>query len=118
MDTLNQFNIKKGDTLPALKTQLIDRTCLGSKIPFSLTGVTGVTFTMKNECGDIKIMANNAEVVSYSGGVIQYNWNFEDTNDIGVFYGEFQLFFADGNRMSVPKIGSIKINIGNGVNPY
>jgi len=118
MSSTNQFTIKRNDTLPALKVQLIDRSCLGSRMPFDLTTLTGATFTMKNDCGDIKIMAKEAEFISYSGGVIQYNWSFEDTDITGSYFGEFQLLFSDGNRMSIPRVGSIKIQIEGDVNPY
>ncbi len=114
----NEFHLKRNDTLPVLKLQLIDRSCLGSRIPFDLTTLTGATFTMKNECGDIKIMAKTAQILSYSGGVIQYNWEAEDTTDSGIFYGEFQLLYSGGNRLSIPQIGAIKIEIENDVNPY
>lgn len=116
--TSNVFHLKRNDTLPALKVQLIDRSCLGSRIPFSMDDVSSVTFTMKNNCGDIKIMAKNAQVISYSGGVIQYNWDIEDTCDSGVFQGEFQLIYNSGKRLSIPQIGAIKIEIENDVNPY
>ena len=52
MSTGNQFYIKRNDTLPSLKIQLIDKSCLGSRIPYDLTSLTGATFTMKNDCGD------------------------------------------------------------------
>ena len=114
----NEFHIKRNDTLPVLKMQLIDRSCLGSRIPFDLTGVSSATFTMKNSCGDIKIMAKTAQILSFSGGVIQYNWESDDTTDSGLFDAEFQLIYSDGKRLSVPQIGAIKIEIENDVNPY
>ena len=114
----NEFHLKRNDTLPVLKLQLIDRSCLGSRVPFDLTGVSSATFTMKNSCGDIKIMAKTAQILSFSGGVIQYNWEAEDTTDSGLFDAEFQLIYADGKRLSMPQIGSIKIEIENDVNPY
>jgi len=114
----NEFHIKRNDTLPALKLQLIDRSCLGSRIPFDLTNVSSVTFTMKNNCGDIKIMAKDAQILSFSGGVIQYNWEEEDTTESGIFEAEFQILYTDGKRLSVPQIGAIKIEIENDVNPY
>jgi hypothetical protein len=116
--TKNEFHLKRNDTLPILKLQLIDRSCLGSRIPFDLTGVLSATFTMKNSCGDIKIMAKDAQIISYSGGVIQYNWQAEDTSDSGLFDAEFQLIYANGDRMSIPQIGAIKVEIENDVNPY
>jgi len=114
----NKFFIKRNDTLPSLEVVVIDRTCLGARIPFNLSGVTGCTFTMTNDCGDMKIMAKTAQVVSYSGGTIAYNWDPEDTNDDGIFYGEFQLLFSSGARMSIPQIGNISVEIGKDVNPF
>lgn len=114
----NKFFIKRNDTLPALEIVVIDRACLGNKIPFELSGVTACTFTMTTDCGDMKIMAKPAQIVSYSGGTIAYNWDAEDTNEEGIFYGEFQLHFSSGARMSIPQIGNISIEIGKDVNPF
>lgn len=114
----NEFIIKRNDTLPALQLCLIDRGCLGGKEPFSLSGVTGVTFTMANDCGDYKIFAKDAQIVSSSAGTIQYNWEVGDTNEAGRFMGEFQLHYSDGNKMSVPQNGQIIIDIPKDVNPY
>jgi hypothetical protein len=114
----NEFIIKRNDTLPALQLCLIDRGCLGGKEPFNLDGVTGATFTMVNDCGDYKIFAKTAQVVSYSAGTIQYNWDAEDTNEDGRFLGEFQLLYSDGNKLSIPQGGQIQIDIPKDVNPY
>lgn len=114
----NKFFIKRNDTLPSLEIVIIDRACLGNKVPFNLSGVTACTFTMSTDCGDTKIMAKTAQIISYSGGSIAYNWDAEDTNEEGIFYGEFQLLFSDGKRMSIPQIGPITIEIGKDVNPY
>jgi len=112
------FTIKRNDTLPALQICLIDRGCLGGKEAYSLSGVTGVTFTMTNDCGEYKIFAKTAQTISASAGTIQYNWDAADTNEAGAFNGEFQLLYSDGNRMSVPQNGHIAINIPKDVNPY
>lgn len=112
----NKFFIKRNDTLPSLEIVVIDRECLGNRVPFNLSGVTACTFTMTNDCGDIKIMAKEAQIVSYSGGSIAYNWEEGDTNESGIFYGEFQLLFSGGARMSIPQIGNITIEIGKDLN--
>ena len=114
----NKFFIKRNDTLPSLEVSIIDRSCLGSKFPFNLSGVTACTFTMTTDCGDMKIMAKSAQIFSYSGGTIIYNWDPEDTDEEGIFYGEFQLLFSSGARMSIPQIGNISIEIGKDVNPF
>jgi len=107
----DKFFIKRNDTLPTLDLVVIDRACAGNKIPFNLSGVTACTFTMTNDCGDIKIMAKPAQITSYSGGNISYNWEPEDTNESGMYSGEFKLFFSDGSIMSLPPIGNISIEI-------
>ena len=114
----NEFIIKRNDTLPALQICLIDRGCLGGKESYNLSGVTGVTFTMANNCGDYKIFAKDAQIVSYSAGTIQYNWAADDTNEAGRFKGEFQLLYSDGNKLSIPSNGQIQIDIPGDVNPY
>lgn len=114
----NKFFIKRNDTLPSLELVIIDRGCLGNREPFNLSGVTACTFTMTTDSGDMKIMAKDAQIVSYSGGTIAYNWTSEDTNESGIFYGEFQLLFSDGARMSIPQIGNITVEIGKDVNPF
>jgi len=114
----NEFIIKRNDTLPALQLCLIDRGCLGGKESYNLDGVTGATFTMASDCGDYKIFGKAAQIVSYSGGTIQYNWDAEDTNEGGKFRGEFQLLYSDGNKLSVPQSGFIDIMIPKDVNPY
>ena len=112
----NKFFIKRNDTLPSLGIIVIDRGCLGNRIPFNLSGVTGCTFTMTNDSGNMKIVAKTAQIISYSGGVISYNWADEDTNEDGIFYGEFQLLFSSGDKMSIPQIGNISIEIGKDIN--
>lgn len=114
----NEFIIKRNDTLPALQICLIDKGCLGGKESYNLSGVTGVTFTMTNNCGEYKIFEKTAQVVSYSAGTIQYNWDVNDTNEGGDFKGEFQLFYSDGNKLSIPQNGYIDIMIPKDVNPY
>lgn len=114
----NRFFIKRNDTLPSLEISITDRGCLGNKIPFNLSGVTGCTFTMVTDSGDIRIMAKTAQITSYSGGTISYNWDAEDTSEDGIFNGEFQLLFSSGDKMSIPQIGSISVEIGKDINPF
>jgi hypothetical protein len=114
----NKFFIKRNDTLPTLEIVVIDRECLGAKTPFNLSGVTACTFSMTNSNGDIKIMAKTANITSASGGTISYSWDEEDTNESGMYNGEFQLLFDNGGRMSIPQIGSISIEIGKDVNSF
>jgi hypothetical protein len=112
------FSIKRNDTLPALQICVIDRDCLGGKQPFQLSGVTAVTFTMIDDCGQPKIFNKEAQIYSYEKGIIQYNWNAEDTNQNGLFKGEFQLEFSGGGKLSLPQDSPIQIEIYKDLNPY
>lgn len=84
----------------------------------SLSGVTGVTFTMANQENEFKILAKEAQIVSYSGGTIQYNWDPEDTNESGRFNAEFQMYYSDGKKLSIPENGYFIIDITKDLNPY
>jgi len=114
----HDFIIKQNDTLPALQMCVIGRGCLNEKIPFDLTSVTGATFTMVDSQGCSKIVAQEAQIISASGGTIQYNWIADDTSESGIFKGEFQLLFADGKKLSVPQTSPIQIEIPKDLNPY
>lgn len=114
----NFFTIKKNDTLPALQLCIIDRGCLGGKQAFNLEGVSGVTFTMRDSCGNYKIFNHSAQIISYSEGIVQYNWRPEDTSDFGSFSGEFQLLYLDGKKMTIPQKGHLKIDILKDIKTY
>lgn len=111
---LNKYNfvIKRNDTLPALIANVIDKGELYQKLPLDLSNVTAVTFSMMNQdCDYIKIASKTTQITCASGGTIQYNWDADDTNESGNYLGEFELFFNDGKKMSLPPIGGIKILI-------
>lgn len=112
----DRFIIKRNDTLPALQVCLWYEKCLGQPAPFSLSSVTAITFSMADDCGYNKVFQQDAQIISYSGGTIQYNWQVGDTNESGSYKGEFELFFDDGKKMSIPGVGFIKIQIEDDIN--
>lgn len=114
----NVFLIKRNDTLPALQISIATKGNLGQKIGYDLSGVTGITFTMVDECNNCKVNAQTAQTVCSSGGTIQYNWQSGDTDEAGVYQGEFELNYANGNRMSIPQLGGIRIEIIKDLNPF
>ena len=112
-----KFTIKRNDTLPMLMVSVVDRGKLYEKQPFDLSGVTAVTFSMKNvDCDYNKISLKTAGIFCASGGTLQYQWVPEDTNESGNYIGEFELNFSDGNKMSIPQIGGINIEIVDDIN--
>lgn len=115
---VSSFIIKKDDTLPLLSMTVIDTGCLGEKKPFNLSAVTAVTFTMIDSCGNFKILEQPANITSYSGGTLEYSWSSVDTDEFGVFSGEFRLSFSGGSRMTLPNSENIKIYIQKTINPF
>ena len=114
----SEFIIKRNDTLPAIQITIVDKNCLGGKIPFDLSGVTAVTFSMTDSAGNGKVLLQPAQIISSSGGTLQYNWQDEDTDEDGLFNGEFQLLFIGGGKMSVPRTTPIQIEIFKDINPF
>ena len=110
------FQMKQNDTLPSLSINLKSRTCLDSIVPFDLSGVTACTFSMADDCGNLKISSMPASITSYSGGTVQYDWAIGDTDTQGKFKGEFELFFSNGKKMTIPTLGFIEVNILKDVN--
>ena len=112
------FKIKRNDTLPALQVSIGTKGNLGQKIGYDLTNVTGITFTMIDECSNSKVYNQTAQIICVSGGTIQYNWQDGDTDTEGIFMGEFELGFATGQRLSIPTQSGIKIEILKDIDPF
>lgn len=112
------FFIKRNDTLPALRIKIKDRGYLGQVQAFDLSTATGATFTMVDSCGNPKVYNQYAQITESSGGTLQYNWQVGDTDESGIFSGEFEIFFSGGTKITVPQIGTIKIEIAKDLNVY
>ena len=112
----NVFTIKQNDTLPAMEVVVRTRGDLDEIIPFNLSGVTACTFSMADDCGNIVISSAAAQITCVSGGTIQYNWIDGDTVESGKFIAEFELNFSSGNKMTIPTIGNIGVQILSDIN--
>lgn len=112
----NVFFIKQNDTLPAIQVKVRTRGYLDQIKPFNMSGVTACTFSMADDCGNLVIASAIAQITCVSGGTIQYNWADGDTSGVGKFIGEFELVFAGGNKMTIPTLGNIGIQISKDIN--
>lgn len=110
------FTIKRNDTLPALEINIFDRGVLGEVQPFNLSGATGVTFTMMDKNGNYRVERSDGIIMSITGGTIQYPWKDGDTTDGGDYFGEFQINYSNGGRLSIPQEGYINITIFKDIN--
>jgi hypothetical protein len=110
------FIIKRNDTAPAIVATVFDRGCLGEWNRLNLSGVTKIEFSMVDDCGSLIISSQSAETISATSGIIQYAWKEGDTYMPGNFVGEFEIFFQNGTKMSLPREGGIKIRIIEDIN--
>jgi len=107
----NEFILNKDDLFPGLVLKLKTIGCVNQILPFNLSGVSSVTFSMKSDCGDFAISSQTATIDDSNNGVIKYSWQSGDTSYVGRYKGEFKLYFSDGNQMTVPQLDTINIRI-------
>ena len=86
------FIIKKHDTLPSLTIKIKARDCINAEVSFNLSAVTACTFSMVDEGGGLKISSSQAQITSASAGTVQYYWTTDDTDTVGQYKGEFELY--------------------------
>jgi len=110
------FIIKRHDTAPAIIATVYDKGCLGEWGRLNLSGVSRIDFSMADDCGVLVVASQSAQTISASSGIIQYCWQDGDTSSSGMYTGEFELFFADGTKMSLPREGGIAIRIADDIN--
>jgi hypothetical protein len=120
MNNIQVFKIKRNDTLPVLQVNIGTRGNLGQKIGYDLTNVvaSAITFTMIDNCSNTKVYAKPAQIICVSGGTIQYSWEEGDTDTEGIYFGEFELIFNTGQKLSIPTQGGIKIEILKDINSF
>jgi hypothetical protein len=101
----NVFTIKRGDTLPALARTLGD-----ASGAVDLTGAS-VRFIMRAANRDVVVVDFPAQIVSAVEGKVSYAWRPEDTAVAGSYDAEFEVTFGDGNILTFPNGGNIRISI-------
>lgn len=92
----NVFVIKQNDTLPVLKMQLLD----SSNNPINLD-LCGIVFIMANYKGEV-VLTKQAEIVDINAGIVQVNWDANDTANVGDYLCEIKVSMPDGNRITIP----------------
>lgn len=108
------FKIKRNDTLPTLDVKLKDS--LTTYMNLNVSGLT-VNFSMKEvETGIIQINSASASIIDPDTGSVQYQWVAGNTSTAGVYYGEFELLYEDGNRLTFPTDSSLIVNIYEDIN--
>ena len=100
------LTIKLHNTKPALKIQFKD----SSNAPMSLDE-TMVTMTMISSKGFVKIDKQIVLITDSANGRIQYQWQPNDTNEVGIFYIEFEITYKDNSTVTVPSSGCLQLQV-------
>ena len=102
------FDIKAGDTSPALLYSLVPVTT-------SLLGAS-VEFRMRRAGGPTVVQAP-AVIVSTSPPVVRYDWQPGDTAAAGLCQAEFVVTYADGSVGTFPNLEFIPVSVNDSVRP-
>lgn len=94
------FVIKQGDTLPALRAQLLGP----DDQPIDLSVAT-VEFRMGNHVSAAAVIEDPTQ------GRVRYDWRPGDTNVPGTHYAEFVVTFLGGATQRVPNDGYVLVQI-------
>jgi len=91
----SEFIMKQFDTLPILTAILKD----ANGVVMNLSNTT-VTFKMGTE---ISIKVTGATTITDTlGGAVKYEWDPNDTDTAGVFFGEFEVVHLSGKKETFP----------------
>jgi hypothetical protein len=112
------FYIRKNSILPNLKMKLIFDGRNDYKRFYDLLENSVVTFSMKNvNNGVYKVANKDGEIIKVDNNgndewYVQYNWEVNDTNELGQFEGEFKIKFLDDcTHIIVPIKENLYINV-------
>lgn len=101
MDT---FTIKRGDTGPSLRRTLEDFA--------GAVNLVGATVNFKMVSSEMAVVVSRSAVVENpAGGVVVFLWQAADTATPGVYFGEFEVTYADNTRETFPNADYIKITV-------
>jgi hypothetical protein len=100
-----EFKIKRGDTSPALRMQLVPTVNLtGATVRFNMTGpFEAPTKVVNRQVGGIVGLA--------TAGVVRYDWRAGDTIKAGVYQAEFEITYSDGTIETFPNGEHIQVSV-------
>ena len=94
------FYIKQGDTLPIFAVQLLD----DNGNPIDLSGST--VQLLVEGMGD-----NPKNMTVYDNAVVTYQFSKEETKNFGTYLAEIRIIYNNGDIITLPTIGNIKIHV-------
>lgn len=103
------FRIVQGDTAPPISSRLSDED--GA---VDLSNVSNVEFHMMDKFERVVVSDDVTGRVNYvdkSVGEVEYVFKQEDTTDVGIYKGEWQVLYNDGTIETFPTDGYVDIHI-------
>lgn len=107
------FIIKQNDTLPDYHVQLTD----SGGYPFDLRHTTGVAFRMQKRAAMYAKVGRFVTVTDDVGGRVKVVWQAGDTDEIGVYRGEFEATDSLGRIQTYPHDGHLLIEVIDDITP-
>lgn len=104
------FSIKRGDTSPPIKYQLISSD--GSMQDIS--NYQEVSFFMRNENKEVVVTGDTASGVTVEDapkGIVSYSWSSGDTSTVGTYDAEWEVVFGDGTIETFPNNSFITVKV-------
>jgi len=106
----DEIVMKKGDTLPIRELELQEKDSSGDRVPIDLTGSSVEFYVYDEDTDQMIIDGSTATVTDASNGLIEYEWKNSDTQEVGVYKGEFKVIYANG-ELTIPNDGFIPVSI-------
>ncbi len=113
------FFIRKNSQLPILKMRLVKdgrndfrniwHMLENSAITFSMKNTKNGVYKVANAVGKLILKPNNLDIANHEY-YIGYEFQLSDTNEVGVFTGEFNIKFLDMDNNNA-EIGDLKVPI-------
>ena len=103
------FYMKRNDTRPKLDVSLKDSD--DEYLDLTVSGVS-VNFTMKESDGSTIIVDSQAcTIVNGLTGSVRYSWAAADTATAGAYLAEFEVVYANGDKLTVPTTNPLAVVI-------
>ncbi len=92
------FTFGKGDTMPSLVITVVSAT----DAPLNLNGATA-TMRVRAEASGTNKFTVTGTIESATGGRIRFDWGQTHWDTVGLYYGELNLVYDDGNDDACPE---------------
>ena len=105
---MSTFRLKRGDTSPAIKYQLVDDT----GAPVDISGADVRFLVEDHETLLVDDDRNgNVSVPDPTKGIVRYDWQPADTQGAGIFDAEWEVTYSDGTTETFPNTEDITVRI-------